>query len=211
MANLLVNISTNPSGTAPASWGAISGLSASGITVQATNSVLLLIATVPLNPSTTDCTVQFRFVVNGTATNSPVNHAWMDTTNGENSDCTICWAVTGLSGSSNSFGVQWMYLQGNSQGAHSSNPSTLQVIEIEDGNASIIADQSSTSGATAPASWGNLFSQSSVSVASTDSILLFLGCVPMATQATDARTEFRFALDGSPVTNGAVTSSYCDR
>jgi len=207
VANLLVNLSsTAASGNAPASWAAVNALSASGVTVGATTNVLILIGCVPLNPSTTDCSIEFRFYVNGAQVGG-VCQSWMDSTGGDNSDTQFMWAITGLSGSSNSFSVQWQYEQGATQAANTSRPRTFQVIELENDNAEILYSTTNVS-QTSPASWGNLFNSGNLTIAGTASIVMLIAMVPLLGVATDAVTQFQFAVDTTR--EGAITATYCD-
>lgn len=205
MANLLVDITSTTSGSSPGTWGTVPDLSASNITVQGTNSVLLLIAQVQI-AAATDNTAEFRFTVNGSATGSPVITCFSDATNGETQSMTLVWAVDGLSGSANSFSVEWQTVTG-SPSIDTARPHTFQIIEIANGEASIKVDQSSTAAASAPASWGNLFSATGVSIAGTSSVILMLSNVPI-TMATDAAADFQFSVDTTR--EGAVTSQFTD-
>jgi len=47
MANILVNVRNTTSGSSTGSWATVPGLTASGVTVQSANSVLLLVASIP--------------------------------------------------------------------------------------------------------------------------------------------------------------------
>lgn len=196
--NLLVDITSTSSGAAPESWGTIPSLSATNITVGGTDSVCLIVAHVKILDGS-DKTIEFRLSVNGSPTGSPVLTSFIDGPHGSwgGNGGTIIWAVEGLSGSSNSFAVEWQIV--------SSTPvidityeHTLQVIEIADGDASIKVDQSSTGSATSIGSWANLFSASDISIVDTSSIILMIANVnPILTGFGDTGAEYRFSVDGT--------------
>lgn len=203
--NILVDISTVfGSGNAPGTWGDVANLSASGITVQGTNSVLLLIFTLQ-QTTRADNTAEYRFTVNGSPTGSPVLTQWCDNAN-EGCGLTMVWAVDGLSGDSNSFAVQWQNVQGTVD-ADTSRNRILQVFEIVGGDASIIVNQTGTSTEADPGSWADLFTASSIAVTGTGSILIMIGNVPFNMEA-DESSDFRFAIDSGG--EGAVTRAQTD-
>lgn len=198
MANLLVDIQSTTGGTAPSSWDTVPDLSATGITVQGTGSVLLLVAHCAIAAGS-DTSAEFRFYVNGSATGSPVAHAFSDDTGSDEAGgCAMIWAIDGLSGSSNSFVVQWQDHGSSGGGAdlYTTEAYSFQVIEIPSG-AEIIVDESVTNGGSSPATEGSLMGASSVAVDGTGSILLMLATVPMADQVGDSTVGFRFAVDSS--------------
>jgi hypothetical protein len=195
--NNLVDIESTTGGSASGSWATVPDLSASGITVQSTSSVVLLIATVTIADQSTDNGADFRFSVNGSPTGSPIGRAGSDSINSESYSMTLVWAVDGLSGSSNSFALEWITTTGSgaTPAIETANPHTLQVIEIENG-ASILVDESSTGSATSAATLANLFQATGVDVAGTDSILLMIGIVPMEYNG-DAGVSFVFGVDNT--------------
>ena len=203
--NILVDItSVASSGNAPGSWADINALAASDITVQGTNSVLLLIFTLQQTTRTDNC-AEYRFTVNGSSTGSPVLTQWTDNTN-EGCGLTMVWAVDGLSGGANSFAVQWQNVQGTVDADESRNR-ILQVFEITGGNASIIVDQSASNQVGDPGTWADLFTANSIAVDGTGSILIMIGNVPFNMEA-DESTDFQFAVDSGG--EGAVTRVYTD-
>jgi len=206
VANLLVDIKSSASGSAPSSWGTVPGLSATGITVQGTNSVLLLIAHVQID-DVGDETAEFRFKVNGSVVGSPILTAFADSSSGEVQGLTLVWAIDGLSGSANSFSVEWQIVTGTPI-IDTTKPHSFQIIELPGGTAEIKVDQSSSGSATATSSWANLFSASGISIAGTGSILLLLGNVPMEMTGTDEGCDFQFSVDSTR--EGAITSSWVD-
>ncbi len=204
-ANLLVNITSTSGGSAPGTWGTVPGLSASSITVQGTNSVLLLLGTVT-QAEASDDSAEFRFSVNGDATGSPVVKSFTDSsTAGEVHGISLYWAVTGLSGSSNSFAMEWQDIVSGSS-IDTSKPHSFQVVEIAGGDATIDVDLSSTSSASA-GSESNLFQATGVSIAGTSSVLLFMGNVAMAL-SSDNYAVFRFGVDDTG--EGARTAGGSD-
>ncbi len=198
--NILVDITSQaPSGNAPGTWADINALSIGSITVQGTNSVLLLIFTLQ-QTTRTDNTAEYRFTVNGSSTGSPVLTQWSDSTN-EGCGLTMVWAVDGLSGSSNVFAVQWQNVQGTVDADESRNR-TLQVFEIVGGDATIKVDQSASDQVGDPGSWTDLFTANSIAIAGTNSVILMIGNVPFNMEA-DENSDFQFAVDTSR--EGAVT------
>lgn len=204
--NILVNINEVTPASSSGSWANITDMSVSGITVQGTNSVLLLMAQVQLDPAG-DNTAEFRFYVNGSETNSPVITAFSDTaTNEEANSMTLVWAITGLSGSSNSFSVQWTTVTG-SPSADESRNRTFQILEIVGGDAEILVDSGTSGQIGDPGSWGNLFQSTSIPVVGTGSVILMLANVPINMEG-DESIDFQFGVNNSG--EGAVTSGYTD-
>ncbi len=195
--SLLVDITSISPGTCPVSWGTIPSLSATSITVAGTNSVCLIVAQVKIKDAS-DNSYEMRLKVNGSVTGSPVLTGDSDGVHGSsgNNGGTIIWAVDGLSGSSNSFSVEWQRVLGTST-IDIAYQHTLQVIEIDGGDASIKVDQSSTASGTSTASWANLFSATTISVTS-GAIVLMIANVPHSLPlAGDQCAEFRFSVDGT--------------
>ncbi len=206
VSNILVNINVATPASSSGSWANITDMAVSGITVQGTNSVLLLMAQVQLDPAT-DNTAEFRFYVNGSETNSPVITAFSDgSSNEEAQSMTLVWAITGLSGSSNSFSVQWKTITGSPVADQTRNR-TFQILEIVGGDATIKVDSGTTGQIGDPSSWGNLFQTTGVSIAGTSSVILMLANVPINMEADEA-IDFQFGVDNSG--EGAVTTGMTD-
>ena len=204
--NRLANVRSNTAGECPVSWGTVPDCSVSSQTVQGTDSVLILTGSVTIDGGQ-DETAEFRFSVNGSATGSPIQISFADSgTRGETHGMTIVWAVDGLSGSSNSFALEWQRLQTipntEVQMFHS-----FQVIEIVGGDAEIIVDQTASDQINAPTTEAPLLEQTGVTVDGTGSILLFLGTVPM-NNIGDNAAIFRFGVDDTP--EGARTEAGAD-
>lgn len=207
--NLLVDITSLTSGQVNSTWGTVPSLSASSITVAGTNSILLLIAQVQLLDEG-DSTAEFRFKVNGSVTGSPINTAFTDGPHGEVGahPMTLMWAITGLSGSSNSFSCEWQNIL-SFPSIDTTREHTFQIIEITAGDATILVDQSSTASATSPGTWGNLFNATGITVAGTASVLLVIANVPIDfSDGSDRSADFSFSVDGTR--DGAVTSVFTD-
>ena len=204
---LLADIRNQNSATCPASWDNIADFSVTGKTVQGTNSVVILMFSLQLNPAA-DNGAEFRFTVNGTPV-GPVLTAFSDNaTNEEANSITMVYAVDGLSGSSNSFAVQWQDTQG-SPVHDTSRYRTFQVLEIQGGDAEIIVDMEASNQIGDPVSWADLFTSGSVSVAGTGSILMMIGNVAYNMEA-DEVTDFRFEVDSTPEANGPESSVFTD-
>lgn len=204
--NILVNINIASASQCPASWANITGMSATGITVQGTNSVLILMFQAQI-VAAGDNTADFRFYVNGSSTGSPIGSAFSDAASGtDTQSVTLVWAITGLSGSSNSFSVQWERVQATSNMDTGRNR-TLQVFEITAGDAEILVNQSASNITGDPGSWADLFTATSITVQGTSSILIMISNVPFNMEA-DECTDFQFAVDTTK--EGAITSVYTD-
>jgi len=204
--DILVDINVTSGASSTGSWADITDLSASSITVQGTNSVVLLMFDMQTNPAG-DNTAEFRFTVNGSATGSPVLTAFSDSATGDDANSvSMVWAVDGLSGSANSFAVQWLTVTG-SPTADTTRVRSFQVFEIDGGDAEIIVDMSASTTEADPGTWGDLFTSSSVAVAGTSSVLMLIGNVSYNMEG-DECSDFRFAVDTSG--EGAVTSCFTD-
>ncbi len=203
---ILANINVISAATATGSWANVTDMSISSVTIGATGNVVLLMAQMQLDPAGDNC-AEFRFTVNGSPTNSPIGTAFSDTTtNEEANSMTLLWAVTGLSGSSNSFALQWTQVQATSVADESRNR-TFQILEIDDADCTLEVDQG-TSGQTGdPGSWGNLFQATGVSIAGIESVIIMLGNVPYNSEA-DESTDFQFGVDDTG--EGAVTTTFTD-
>lgn len=206
VSNILANVNVVSPASSIGSWANITDMAVSSITVQGTNSVLLLMAQVQLDPAG-DNTADFRFYVNGSETDSPVITAFSDTaTNEEANSMTLLWALTGLSGSSNSFSVQWMTITG-SPAADQTRNRTFQILEITGGDATIKVNSGTTGQTGDPGSWDNLFQTTGVSIAGTSSVIIMLANVPINMEG-DESIDFQFGVDDTG--EGAVTTGYTD-
>lgn len=207
MPNILVNIEDQTGGNSSGSWGNVPGLSATGITVAGTGSVLLIIGTVAVLPEP-DSTAWYRPAVDGAAVNYPNIQAFSDVASGEETNCpTVAFAVTGLSAGTHSFALQWL-TQTGSPSKSTARTSSLLVLELT-ANASIKYDTYATSSANPSTSWGNLFSSGNVSIAGTGSVVLLFANVPMSIDnSSDYSIDYSFSVDGTR--EGAVTCSDAD-
>lgn len=203
---ILVNVNVVSPASSTGSWANITDMSVTNITVQATNSVLILMFQAQLNPAS-DNAADFRFYVNGSEVGSPIGSAFSDSpTNTEANSVTLIYAVTGLSGSSNSFSVQWITLQGSPAMDESRNR-TFQILEITGGDAVIEVNASAFNQIGDPGTWTDLFTSGSITIAGTSSVIIMIGNVPYNMEA-DECTDFRFAVDSTE--EGAVTSVFTD-
>lgn len=206
-AAILTEVRNQNPATCPGSWANIADFSVSSITVQATNSVVLLMFQLQLDPAGDNC-AEFRFTVNGTPV-GPVCTAFSDgSSNDEANSVSMIYAVDGLSGSSNSFAVQWQDTQGGP--VHDTTRyRTFQVFEISGGDAEIIVDMEASNQTGDPGSWADLFTSASVDVVGTGSILVMMANVPFNMEA-DETSEFRFAVDSTPEVNGPEACTFTD-
>lgn len=204
--NILANINIASGASSTGSWATMTGMSVSSVTVQATSSVLLLMVQVQVDPAG-DASAEFRFNVNSSTANSPVLIARCDSgSNQEASAMTLLYAVTGLSGSSNSFALEWKTVSSGCA-ADTTRNRTFQILEITGGDATIKVDSGVADQTGDPGSWGNLFQTTGVSIAGTDSVIIMLGNVPINLEA-DESTDFQFGVDNTG--EGAVTCGETD-
>lgn len=204
--NILANINVVSTATCPASWADITDMSIGSVTVQGTNSVLILMFQAQIARGT-DHSAEFRFYVNGSPTGSPILTAFSDhATDYDVNSVTMVWAITGLSGSSNSFSVQWQQVQ-STPSMDTDRNRTFQILEIAGGDAEILVNMSASDQVADPATWTNLFDANTIPVAGTGSVLIMIANVPYNMEA-DERTEFQFEVDGS--NTGAITTVYTD-
>lgn len=204
--NILANINVNSAAACEVGWANITDMAVSGITVQGTDSVLLLMFQAQINPATDQC-CEFQFYVNGSSTGSPVTTAWTDTASGDEAQgATLVWAITGLSGSANSFSVQWKRIQSACLMDTTRNR-TFQILEIVGGDAEILVNQSVSGKIGDPATWEDLFTASDITVQGTSSVLIMIANVPFTLEA-DESTDLQFAVDASR--EGAITRFYTD-
>ncbi len=206
--NILADIRNSASsGDSGGSWGTVPGLSATGLTVQGTNSVLLILASIAQLPET-DSSAEYRLNIDGTTSISPVLTTFADNATGsETGNTTLAFAVDGLSGSGIDISVEWQTLQGTPS-KDTSRVSTLLILEITGGDAVLQADLFSVATASAPGSWGELFGTGSISINGTGSVILLLSNVPTLDGATDTVFETQFSVDDSQ--EGAVNGCAVD-
>ncbi len=205
--NILADIrDSSSSGDSSGTWTMFPGLREQDVTVQGTNSVLLIIGTAqPL--AETDSTAEYRLTINGTGVTSPIITCFSDSPTGEEvGNATIAFAVTGLSGSTNNFEMQWRTVTG-APSKDTSRVSSLMILEIVGGDASIIANIFTQAAANPGATWTDLFATGTVGVQGTSSILLMLANVPLL-MAADASCDFQFSVDGTQ--EGAITTVWTD-
>ncbi len=204
---ILTEVRNQNSATCPGSWANIADFSATGKTVAGTDSVVLFFFSLQLDPAGDNC-AEFRFYVNGSPV-GPICTAFSDSSsNQEANSVTMVYAMDGLSGSSNSWSVQWQDVQG-APVHDTTRYRTFQVIEIKGGDAEIIVDMEASNQTGDPGSWADLFTSGSVSVAGTGSILMMIANVPYNMEADEA-TQFRFAVDTTPEANGPEACTFTD-
>ena len=204
---ILTEVRNQNPATCSGSWTNIADFSATGETVQGTNSVVLFFFSMQLDPAADNC-AEFRFYVNGSPV-GPICTAFSDSSsNQEANSITMVYAMDGLSGSSNSWSVQWNIVQG-SPVHDTSRYRTFQVVEISEGDAEIIVDMEASNQTGDPSSWTDLFTSSSVAVAGTGSVLVMIANVPYNMEA-DESSEFRFAVDSTAEVNGPEACTFTD-
>ena len=104
--NILANIQSTTSGSAPGTWGTVPGLIASSLSFTS-GRLYLIFASCPIQPLSSDNTVQFRLNLNGTTSTSPVLMSFSDSgTSEEAGNCQIAMAADDLSGTG-SISMEW--------------------------------------------------------------------------------------------------------
>lgn len=197
MPNLLASITSQTSGTAPATYADVPGLSAV-VNVASTNSIILLIAAVPiaLDKGGDHSSAKFQFADGGTREGPEQWMGYEDNTDSGLGGC-IVYAKTGISGS-HTFSLQW--LDGGSDVAatlDTGRDRSFQVIELLDGEANLLVDIELTTSGSAPGTWADIPGFSATpSIAGTDSVLLMIAMMS-TTKANDATADMRFAVDGT--------------
>lgn len=192
MALLKASILINTAGTAPGTWADVPGFSAT-INVKATNSVILLLVSVTPKFEVPDATADFRFTRAGSAIGPVLAIGAIDNDNEGTGGCML-WAVSGISGSQ-TFAVQWQDGTGTLELDQDRNRS-FQIIEILDGDANILVEQTSTGAADIQGTYANLLNQT-VTPAGTGSVLLFVSHIPILGSGSARTADFRFADDGT--------------
>ncbi len=178
----------------PTTWADIPGFSTVE-SIAGTGSVVLLIALIPIRSTTgSDRTMEFRFTIDGSATNSPIVVAFADDVD-ETAGAHIVWAVDGLSTGNHTFAVQAQDVKNSSEiGVRTR---SFQVIEF-DADASILIDTQSTAANTSTGTFANMTGLSASVTPASGSLLLFLfNATPDLSSVGDKAAEFRFILDGT--------------
>ena len=165
--------------------------------VGSTNSVLLLIATITSDITTdgNDNGGDLRFAIDGVREGP--DGEWFKDGSDDGCGISLCYAVTGLSGS-HEFRVEWRTQNGGSQHiSTSTRERSFQVIEITD--ASLLVDLSSTALATASSTYADIPDMvSTPTVAGVGSILLILANW-LFQNTSDSSGDTRFQVDNVQV------------
>ena len=193
MPNLLASILSVTSGTAPASYADVPDLSAV-VSVASTNSIILLIATVPVVLSGQK-SADFQFAHDGVREGPEMTLVYSDNVD-EGVHGTMVYALTGISGS-HTLSVQWQDRVG-APTVNTGRVRGLTIIELLDGEANLLVNVFSTSSGAAPASFADIPSFTGTpTVASTDSILLFIANVMLLkTDGFQKTADMQFAVGG---------------
>ena len=193
MPNLLASILSVTSGTAPATYANVPDLSAV-VSIASTNSIILLIATVPIVLSAQD-SADFQFAHDGVREGPEMTLVYSDNVD-EGVHGTMVYALTGISGS-HTLSVQWQDRIG-APPLDTGRSRGFTIVELLDGEANLLINVSSTSAGTAPVSYADIPSFTGTpTVASTDSILLFIANVMLdKTDNFQKTADMQFAVGG---------------
>ena len=206
MSSLLVDTQASNNVTSAAAYADVPGLGASGVVVGSADSVLLLIATIPSDIATDgdDQGGDLRFAIDGVREGP--DGEWFKDGSDDGCGISLCYAVTGLSGS-HEFRVEWRTQNGGSQHiSTSTRERSFQVIEITD--ASLLVDLSSTALATASSTYADIPDMvSTPTVAGVGSILLILANW-LFQETSDSSGDTRFQVDNVQV--GPELSTFSD-
>jgi hypothetical protein len=197
MPNLLADIELTTGQSAPASFADVLGMSAV-VNVASVDSIILLIASVPIDTGPDAC-AEFQFAVGGVR-EGPGTNANVDLADLGNGLSGFTYAITGLSGSQ-TFSLQWQ-IQFGTPSLDTGKIRSFQVIEILPGDtAALLADITSVAaGSDSTGSFVNVGALSAgVTVGGTDRLILLTASVPpdIATSG-DECAGFRFADGGTP-------------
>jgi len=206
LAEIVVNQSSYNSASAPAEWG---NLFTGTAKVNGPESVLLMIANVPMADMAGDQSADFQFAVDGEQKGA-ITSAWIDSADadGETFDWSGSFAITGLSAGTHEFSLKWKQRTGT-PAVDINRLRTFQVIELKYG-AKLKLDLSATSSGSAPSSFANVpdLSGSYLSSGTSSLHLILANMVPYRSDGADANADFRLAINDNPV--GATLVSFSD-
>jgi len=200
---LHTNITSQSSSTAAAGFADILDL-VDTVTIEDSGNVVLLIAVVPLElvGSEDEC-ADFRFAIDDVLVGPEVS-AFKDEAD-EGCGVAICWAATGLSGSTK-FALQWRIRQGGSPETDTGRVRSFQVIEITD--ASILVNLTATSSDDAVSGYTDINDLTDTKTpAGSGSVLLMLANMNGA-MGTDRVATFQFTVGGTG--EGPESKSFID-
>ncbi len=193
MSDILVNKVSSSAQTSTDSWVDVTDLVQSSVTVDSTDDVLLLIATISIDQSNSndDC-ITLRFAVDDVR-EGPEIAMFKDETNG-GCGAAICWALTGISGS-HKFALQ-MQSRGSKHGdLDTGRVRSFQVIAITD--ATILVNKTSLASDTVGATWSDIAGLTDTQTVTAGSILLLLGNMMGTLDGGEWVYRQRFTVGGS--------------
>jgi len=125
---LIANIESVTSGAAPAAFADVPALNTGSIAIASTASILLLMASVPIEQPSGDRGAEFRFAVDGVR-EGPFPTIFADGVDLGNDLASLVWAITGLTGS-HTFSIQWQRRTAAAVNLDTTRVRNLQVLEI---------------------------------------------------------------------------------
>lgn len=209
MPNILANVELSTAASAPVAWADVLGLSAV-VDVKNADSIILLLATIPLKSSSSIETAEFRFAVGGVR-EGPFCQGQHQATSaiGSADIATFAYALTGLSGSQ-TFSIQWQEVL-NTLTLNTAKVRNFQVIELLPGDrlehTGTKIDRSS--GIDSAAAYVDVDDLTlTVPVEDTDSVVVLSGTLPIGqTTGSDRVASCRLADGGTPEGGEAIIYS----
>lgn len=197
-AKLLVNLSSSDSDSVSSTsvWQDITDLQASSITVAGTGSILILMCHLGLTPDE-DVGARVRFTIDGSPVGLEKFIFTCDASPTLADHFSFCYAVTGISAGTHSFGVEWIKQVG------SGNPTlptdtvyTFQVLELT-GDATLITDLAVTNDVTLGGSFANITGLVESETLNSSNLYIFLLNIQPQPAGAIADAGIRFAIGGT--------------
>lgn len=210
MPNILANVELSTAQSAPVTWADVLGLSAV-VDVKSADSIILLLATIPLKSSSGVEIAEFRFAVGGVR-EGPFSQGQHELASGVGSAdiSTFAYALTGLSGSQ-TFSVQWQEVL-NTLTLNTAKVRNFQVIELLPGDRLDLLGTAydRTSGIESAAGYVDVQDLDlTVPVVDTDSVILLAGTLPIGQGTGSDRVASGRLADGG-VDEGGESIFYSD-
>ena len=203
MPNILANVELSTAQSAPVAWADVLGMSAV-VDVKNADSIILLLATIPLKSSASIETAEFRFAVGGVR-EGPFCQGQHQNSNpiGSADISTFAYALTGLTGSQ-TFSVQWQQVL-NTLTLNTTKIRNFQVIELLAGDRLDILGTAydRTSGIDSAAAYAVVSDLTlTVPVEATDSVVVLAGTLPIGQGTGSDRVASCQLADGGVVEGG---------
>ena len=196
MSTLLVDKSSQSAASSTGTYADVADM-VDTVVVGSSSSVVLLIATVPMDlVDSGDESATFRFEIAGTQEGPELTFFARDNTD-QGCGATLCYAKTGLSGSTK-FALQWI-TSGNAASTDTGRTREFQVIEITD--ATLLVDKSSVATDVCVSGYTDIVGLTDTQTVASGSILVLLGNVPIiregGTPNSDTTAYFSFSVAGT--------------